>query len=61
MRWRLVLVSAVTAAALVAAGCGAGGDAELDPGTQPQVTVMGTNVDQQQPEPTLGTAISTER
>ncbi len=61
MRWSPLLIRAVVLAAALCAGCTSDGGAELDPDTQPDVTVMGTSIDEDQPVPTLGSAISTER
>lgn len=61
MRRCPLLVPAVLLTAGLVTGCSSDGGAELDPDTQPDVTVMGTSTDQDQPVPTLGSAISTER
>jgi len=56
MRWRSILTLAVL---LIASSCGI--DSGQDPGTQPDVTVLGTSVGSDQPAPTLGSAVSTAR
>ncbi len=61
MRWRSTTTFALVAS-LVAGACGIGSDAEQDPSQQPEVTVLGTSVgDGDQPAPTIGSAVSTER
>lgn len=57
MTWRSLAVLLATAVSLACSPDGA----ERDPDTRPEVTVMGTTTDQDQPGPTLGPAISTER
>lgn len=45
---------------IVGVSCGVGGD-DVDSNKQPEVTVLGTTVDPGAPQPTLGSAVSTER
>jgi hypothetical protein len=52
---------AVVVALAITASCGVGSDAD-DPSNQPEVTVLGTTVATgEQPRPTIGSAVSTER
>ncbi len=54
-------LAAVVVALAVGVSCGVGSDAD-DPSLQPEVTVLGTTVATgQQPKPTIGSAVSTER
>ncbi|NNF54168.1 MAG: hypothetical protein HKN03_06960 [Acidimicrobiales bacterium] len=59
MKWRFILIALVVAVG--PGGCSTGSEADQDPSNQPSVTVLGTAVEEQQPDPTLGSAISTER
>ncbi len=59
MSWRPILVAVLVAVG--ATGCTTGSEADQDPSNQPSATVLGTAVDAEQPRPTLGSAVSTER
>ncbi|NNE94707.1 MAG: hypothetical protein HKN24_01630 [Acidimicrobiales bacterium] len=59
MRWRSP-TAVVVIGAVLCGSCGVGSEAE-DPSQQPEVTVLGTSVADDQPQPTLGTPVSTER
>ncbi len=59
MNWRPIFVAALVAVGMT--GCNTGSKADQDPLNQPSVTVLGTAVDAEQPSPTLGSAVSTER
>jgi hypothetical protein len=57
MSWRSVVV---VVGLLAAVSCGEQSDAD-DSNQPPVVTVLGTNVDSERPQPTIGSAVSTER
>lgn len=58
MSGRSVVISVLVV--IVGVSCGVGGEGG-DSNKQPEVTVLGTTVDPGAPQPTLGSAVSTER
>ena len=58
MSGRSIVISVLLV--IVGVSCGFGGE-DGDSNKQPAVTVLGTTVDPGQPQPTLGSAVSTER
>lgn len=59
MRWRSP-TAVVVIAAVLCGSCADKNEAD-DPSKQPEVTVLGTTVADDQPQPTLGNPVSTER
>ena len=59
MRWRSP-TAVVVVTAVLCGSCGVDTEAD-DPSKQPEITVLGTTVADDQPQPTLGTPVSTER